>query len=90
MDTTSSYSASFTGALITLRAVVRDINPARLTQEQVELLHQIASLACHNAQEASMLEAERDLALCEQAEANTHARIMWVSDAADHQIAHLV
>ena len=79
MDTTSS-SSTLTSTLIFVRACVRDLNPATLTEEHIALLHQIASFACANAQEARILEG---VALAAD-------RLMAESDALDAQIAHLV
>ena len=90
MDTASLYPAALTSTFITLRACVRDINPARLTREQVALLHEIANFAFANAQEACLLEADRDLAICDERDALAAERLMAESDAVDHQIAHLV
>ena len=88
MDTTPS-SFTLTSTLIFVRACVRDLNPATLTEEQIALLHQIASFACANAQEARILE---DVALAQADEAAALAadRLMAESDALDAQIAHLV
>ena len=45
-------SSNLTAVLIHVRACVRDLNCASLTEEHIALLHQIASFACANAQEA--------------------------------------
>lgn len=45
-------SSNLTATLIHIRACVRDLNCASLTEEHIALLHQIASFACANAQEA--------------------------------------
>ena len=88
MDTTPAIS-TLTSTLIVVRAYVRDLNPATLTEEHIALLHQIASFACANAQEARILE---DVALAQADEAAALAadRLMAESDALDAQIAHLV
>lgn len=88
MDTNCS-SSTLTSALLFVRACVRDLNPARLNEEHIALLHQIASYACANAQEARILE---DVALAQADEAAALAadRLTVEADAADHQIAHLV
>jgi hypothetical protein len=83
---TTSYPTTLTSALITVRAIVRDITPERLTAEQIELLDQIASFACANAQEASLLEAKRDLAMAEELE----ARLVGESDAQDRLVQRMM
>ena len=45
-------SSALTTTLIHARACVRDLNCAALTEEHIAILHQIASFACANAQEA--------------------------------------
>lgn len=85
MDTTSS-SSTLTSTLIFVRACVRDLNPATLTEEHIALLHQIASFACANAQEARILE-DVVLAQCDEHEALMADRLMVESDALDHHIA---
>ena len=45
-------SSALTAILIHVRACVRDLDCSSLTEEHIALLHQIASFACANAQEA--------------------------------------
>ena len=71
----SSSSAALTSTLIFARACVRDLNCESLTDDQIALLHEIASFACANAQEARWAHDDR-------------SRIAAESDALDHQIAH--
>ena len=91
MDTTSS-SALLTATLITVRACVRDINAAILTEEQIALLHEIANFAIANAQEARWVRDEHEASLSQvlEHERALQAKLVAESDAADHQIAHLV
>lgn len=84
MDTTSS-SSTLTSTLIFVRACVRDLNPAALTEEHIALLHQIASFACANAQEARILE-DVALAQCDEHEALMADRLVVESDALDHSV----
>ena len=51
-------SSNLTAVLIHVRACVRDLNCASLTEEHIALLHQIASFACANAQEADVASVE--------------------------------
>ena len=60
-------SSNLTAALIHVRACVRDINCASLTEEHIALLHEIANFACTNAQEARFVQ-EADVASVEQFE----------------------
>lgn len=60
-------SSKLTAALVHVRACVRDLNCASLTEEHIALLHQIASFACANAQEARFTQ-EADVASVEQFE----------------------
>ena len=57
-------SSNLTAVLIHVRACVRDLNCASLTEEHIALLHQIASFACANAQEARFKQ-EADVASAE-------------------------
>lgn len=49
-------SSNLTAALIHVRACVRDLNCASLTEEHIALLHEIANFACTNAQEARFVQ----------------------------------
>ncbi len=92
MDTTSSSTARLTATLITVRACVRDIDATILTEEQIALLHEIANFASANAQEARFVRDEHEASLAQavQYELALEAKLVAESDAADHQIAHLV
>ena len=57
-------SSNLTAALIHVRACVRDLNCASLTEEHIALLHEIANFACTNAQEARFVQ-EADVASVE-------------------------
>ena len=57
-------TSNLTAVLIHVRACVRDLNCASLTEEHIALLHQIASFACANAQEARFVQ-EADIATVE-------------------------
>ena len=89
---TNSSSARLTAILMTVRACVRDIDATTLTEEQIALLHQIASFACANAQEARFVRDEHEASLSQalEYERALEAKLVAESDAADHQIAHLV
>lgn len=91
MDTNRSSSA-LTATLITVRACVRDLNAATLTEEHIALLHEIANFACANAQEARWVRDEHEATVSQAVEYERliEARIAAESDALDHQIAHLV
>lgn len=88
----ANSSFALTSTLITIRACVRDINCASLTEEQITLLHEIANFACANAQEARWVRDEREATLSQaiEYERAIEARIAAESDALDHEIAHLV
>jgi hypothetical protein len=90
MDTNSS--SALTAALTLVRAYVRDISAARLSEADVELLHGVADFALAHVQEARWLLDERAAALSQAVEYERliEARIAAESDALDHQIAHLV
>ena len=60
-------SSNLTSVLVHVRACVRDLNCASLTEEHIALLHQIASFACANAQEARFVQ-DADVASVEQFE----------------------
>ena len=85
-------SAALTSALIAVRAIVRDVDATLLSDEQIALLHEIANFAFANAQEARVLQTERDalLAQIDEHEALMADRLMVHADAADHSIAHLL
>jgi hypothetical protein len=57
-------TSNLTAVLIHVRACVRDLKCASLTEEHIALLHQIASFACANAQEARFTQ-EADVATIE-------------------------
>jgi hypothetical protein len=96
MDTTSSSAASsaalMTASLRVLRECVRDINPARLQEGDIELLNGVADFALAHVREARWLLDEREAALSQALEYErlVEAKIAMESDALDHQIAHLV
>jgi hypothetical protein len=83
MHNASQPESNLTATLIFARALVRDLNVASLTEEQIGLLHEIANFACTNAQEARYVHNERDLAAIEQLEEQDET---WESDAMDHSI----
>jgi hypothetical protein len=60
----TSSSTALTSTLIFVRACVRDLKCASLTQEHITLLHEIANFACANAQEARFTQ-EADVASVE-------------------------
>ena len=88
----SSSAALMTASLRVLRECVRDINPARLSETDVELLNGVADFALAHIHEARWLLDERAAALSQAVEYECliQAKIAAESDAADHQIAHLV
>lgn len=90
MDTNSS--STLTAALTLARAYVRDIDAARLSETDVELLNGVADFALAHVQEARRLLDESALILSQLTEYERliEARIAAESDALDHQIAHLV
>jgi len=90
MDTNSS--STLTAALTLVRAYVRDISAARLSETDVELLNGVADFALAHVQEARWLLDERAATLSQAVEYERliEARIAAESDALDHQIAHLV
>lgn len=90
MDT--NRSSALTEALTLVRAYVRDINAARLSETDVELLHGVADFAIAHVHEARWLLDERAAALSQAVEYEVliQAKIAAESDALDHQIAHLV
>ena len=90
MDTNSS--STLTAALTLVRAYVRDISAARLSEGDIELLNGVADFALAHVQEARWLLDERAATLSQALEYERliEARIAAESDAADHQIAHLV
>jgi hypothetical protein len=90
MDTNSS--SALTAALTLVRAYVRDISAARLSETDVELLNGVADFALAHVQEARWLLDERAATLSQAVEYERliEARIAAESDALDHQIAHLV
>lgn len=90
MDTNSS--STLTAALTLARAYVRDIDAARLSETDVELLNGVADFALAHVQEARRLLDESALILAQLTEYERliEARIVAESDALDHQIAHLV
>lgn len=90
MDTNSS--STLTAALTLARAYVRDIDAARLSETDVELLNGVADFALAHVQEARRLLDESALILSQLTEYERliEARIVAESDALDHQIAHLV
>jgi hypothetical protein len=90
MDTNSS--STLTAALTLVRAYVRDISAARLSETDVELLHGVADFALAHVHEARWLLDERAATLSQAAEYERliEARIAAESDALEHQIAHLV
>ncbi len=90
MDTNSS--STLTAALTLVRAYVRDISAARLSETDVELLNGVADFALAHVQEARWLLDERAATLSQALEYERliEARIAAQSDALDHQIAHLV
>ena len=90
MDTNSS--STLTAALTLVRAYVRDISAARLSETDVELLNGVADFALAHVQEARWLLDERAATLSQALEYERliEARITAQSDALDHQIAHLV
>lgn len=90
MDTNSS--STLTAALTLVRAYVRDIDAARLSETDVELLNGVADFALAHVQEARRLLDESALILSQLTEYERliEARIAAESDALDHQIAHLV
>ena len=90
MDTNSS--STLTAALTLVRAYVRDIDAARLSETDVELLNGVADFALAHVQEARRLLDESALILSQLTEYERliEARIVAESDALDHQIAHLV
>jgi hypothetical protein len=95
MDTTSSSASSaalMTASLRVLRECVRDINPARLSEGDIELLNGVADFALAHVREARWLLDEREAVLSQavQYERLVQAKIMAESDAVDHEIAHLV
>ena len=61
----ANSSFALTSTLITIRACVRDINCASLTEEQIALLHELASFACANAQEARIVQGADAAAIAE-------------------------
>lgn len=79
----ASTQSNLTSTLIFARALVRDLNAASLTEEQIALLHEIANFACANAQEARYAQDEMDHAAIERFEDEDEA---WESDAMDHSI----
>lgn len=79
-------NAELTAALIRINSIVRTLDATALTSTQVDLLHSISSYACSHAQEADMLEAQRELAMIEEAD----ARLMGESDSWDRLISRLV
>ena len=85
-------AALMTASLKVLRECVRDINPARLSEGDIELLNGVADFALAHVQEARWLLDEREEYKSQalQYERLIEARIMAQSDALDHQIAHLV
>lgn len=89
---TSSSAALMTASLRVLRECVRDINPARLSEGDIELLNGVADFALAHVQEARWLLDERAATLSQALEYERliEARIATESDALDHQIAHLV
>lgn len=91
MDTNRS-SSTLTAALTLVRAYVRDISAARLSETDVELLNGVADFALAHVQEARFLLDERAAVLSQALEYERliEARIAAESDALDHQIAHLV
>ena len=90
MDTNSS--STLTAALTLVRAYVRDISAARLSEGDIELLNGVADFALAHVQEARWLLDERAATLSQALEYERliEARITAQSDALDHQIAHLV
>jgi hypothetical protein len=95
--TTNPVSAASSAALMTaslraLRECVRDINPARLSESDIELLHGIADFALAHVHEARWLLDERQATLSQAVEYEVfiQAKIAAESDAADHEMAHLV
>ena len=90
MDTNSS--STLTAALTLVRAYVRDISAARLSETDVELLNGVADFALAHVQEARWLLDERAATLSQALEYERliEARITAQSDGIDHQIAHLV
>lgn len=88
----ASSAALMTASLRVLRECVRDINPARLSEGDIELLHGVADFALAHVQEARWLLDERAAALSQAVEYEVliQAKIAAESDALDHQIAHLV
>lgn len=88
----SSSAALMTASLRVLRECVRDINPARLSEGDIELLNGVADFALAHVQEARWLLDERAATLSQAVEYERliEARIAAESDALDHQIAHLV
>jgi hypothetical protein len=82
----TSSSSTLTSTLIHVRACVRDLNCASLTEEHIALLHQIASFACANAQEARFAQAA-DAAFLEFGEAEEDAREWAQAFAHERQMA---
>jgi hypothetical protein len=89
---TASSAALMTASLRVLRECVRDINAARLTEGDIELLNGVADFALAHVREARWLLDERQAALSQALEYErlVEAKIALESDALDHQIAHLV
>jgi hypothetical protein len=90
MDT--NRSSTLTAALTAMRAYVRDLNPARLSEGDVELLHGLTDFALAAVHEARWLLDERaeSKAQALEYERLIEAKLAAESDALDHQIAHLV
>ena len=88
----SSSAALMTASLRALRECVRDINPARLSEGDIELLHGVADFALAHVHEARWLLDERAESKSQALEYERliEAKIAAESDALDHQIAHLV
>ena len=85
MANTLNQSNILTATLITVRAIVRDINIASIEPQHAQLLCDIAAFATANAQEA-LLELEAANELVNKHEAEEMDRIISISDAMDHQV----
>ena len=85
-------AALMTASLKVLRECVRDINPARLSEGDIELLNGVADFALAHVHEARWLLDERAAALSQAVEYEVliQAKVAAESDVLDHQIAHLV
>jgi hypothetical protein len=79
MHNASTPTSTLTSTLITVRALVRDINPATLTDEQIALLYEVANFALSNAQEARLGE-ESQLDEIERFEEEESARFVCDPD----------